>query len=65
MNATLATLALLTGLITGGIFKLLQVPIPAPPNIAGIMGIVGIYLGFKLIGYTNYSIDILGALPLP
>ncbi|MED4015876.1 XapX domain-containing protein [Sutcliffiella cohnii] len=41
-------LALLTGLIVGFIFALLRLPIPAPPALAGIIGIVGIYLGFKL-----------------
>lgn len=38
-------LALLAGLIVGSIFKLLKLPLPAPPVLPGIMGIVGIYLG--------------------
>jgi XapX domain-containing protein len=41
-------LALLTGLIVGFIFALCKLPIPAPPALAGIVGIVGIYLGFKV-----------------
>jgi len=44
-----AVLALATGLITGVIFALLKFPIPAPPELPGIAGVVGIYLGFKLI----------------
>lgn len=38
-------LALVTGLAVGAIFKLLKLPIPAPPVLPGILGIVGIYLG--------------------
>lgn len=36
----------LTGFIAGFLFSLLKLPIPAPPNIAGIMGIVGIFVGY-------------------
>ncbi|MCC3144065.1 DUF1427 family protein [Halanaerobium sp. Z-7514] len=46
MNQTL--LAALSGLIVGGLFSFLNLPIPAPPNLAGVMGIIGIYLGFVL-----------------
>ncbi|MBA2872806.1 XapX domain-containing protein [Anoxybacillus calidus] len=41
-------LSLLTGMIVGFLFALLRLPIPAPPALAGIMGIVGIYLGMKV-----------------
>ncbi|GGE28698.1 hypothetical protein GCM10011391_04080 [Pullulanibacillus camelliae] len=41
-------LALITGFIVGFIFALLKLPIPAPPALAGIMGIIGIYLGFRV-----------------
>ncbi|RLQ93470.1 XapX domain-containing protein [Falsibacillus albus] len=41
-------LALLTGFIVGFIFAVFRLPIPAPPALAGITGIVGIYLGFKV-----------------
>lgn len=40
--------ALLTGLIVGIIFAALKLPIPAPPALAGVLGIIGIYLGFVL-----------------
>lgn len=42
-------LALLVGFICGVIFAFFKLPIPAPPQLPGIMGIVGIYIGFKAI----------------
>lgn len=47
MNQTI--LATISGLIVGGLFSFLNLPIPAPPTLSGVMGIVGIYLGFVLI----------------
>lgn len=41
-------LSLLTGIICGTSFGLLRLPIPAPPNLGGILGIIGIFLGFLL-----------------
>lgn len=41
-------LATLSGLIVGFLFGFLKLPIPAPPALAGVMGIVGIYLGYQL-----------------
>jgi XapX domain-containing protein len=41
-------LSLGTGGIVGFIFAWLKLPIPAPPVLAGVTGIVGVYLGFKL-----------------
>jgi XapX domain-containing protein len=38
-------LALLAGIIVGLIFKLIKLPLPAPPVLAGVMGIVGVYFG--------------------
>lgn len=64
MSTTVTILALLTGLLTGALFKFLQIPIPAPPNLAGIMGIVGIYAGFKLVETLDVGFDLLGALGL-
>lgn len=64
MSTTVTILALLTGLATGALFKFLQIPIPAPPNLAGIMGIVGIYAGFKLVEALDVGFDLLGALGL-
>lgn len=44
-------LALVTGTITGAVFSLLKLPIPAPPALAGVIGIVGVWLGFALVGW--------------
>ena len=38
-------MALLAGLVVGVLFSLLRLPIPAPPMLSGVMGIVGVYLG--------------------
>lgn len=64
MNATLAVLALLTGTAAGAVFAYLQVPIPAPPTLAGVLGIVGIYLGYKIVEAIGVGFDLLGALGL-
>jgi len=45
-------LALGAGIAVGIIFSLLKLPLPAPPVLPAVMGVVGIYLGgeaFKLI----------------
>lgn len=64
MNTTLTILALLTGLVTGAVFKFLQIPIPAPPELPGIMGIVGIYVGYKIVESLGVGFDVLSALGL-
>lgn len=46
--------ALFTGLITGAVFSWVGLPIPAPPALAGIIGIVGIYLGFIIINAIKH-----------
>lgn len=43
-------LALFTGGIVGVVFALMKLPIPAPPVLSGIVGIIGIFLGYKLVG---------------
>lgn len=48
-DLTVIVLAMATGLVAGAVFAAANLPIPAPPNLAGIMGIVGIFLGFKII----------------
>ena len=62
MSTQLTVLALLTGLLTGALFRFLNIPIPAPPELPGIMGIVGIYLGFKLIDHFDVGVDLLESL---
>jgi XapX domain-containing protein len=63
-DLNLAALALLTGFLAGAAFAYVGVPIPAPPTVAGVLGIVGIYLGFKAVEYLGIGIDLLGALGL-
>lgn len=43
-------LALLAGLIVGFLFGKLRLPVPAPPSLAGILGIIGIALGYLISG---------------
>ncbi|WP_265111301.1 XapX domain-containing protein [Halosolutus halophilus] len=59
MSTYVTLLALLTGLLTGVLFRFLNVPIPAPPELPGIVGIIGIYVGYKLIDYFDIGIDLL------
>nr|WP_202411461.1 XapX domain-containing protein [Halobacillus halophilus] len=46
-------LALLTGFVVGLLFAAVKLPIPAPPAFAGVAGIIGIYLGFKVYGWVG------------
>ncbi|QZY57282.1 XapX domain-containing protein [Crassaminicella profunda] len=48
----LVVIALLTGIITGSIFSWARLPLPAPPTLAGIAGIIGIFLGSKIVDYV-------------
>ena len=51
----------MTGFIAGAVFAFVGVPIPAPPELAGLLGIVGIYLGFTSVEYVGVSLDLLGS----
>jgi XapX domain-containing protein len=62
MDHVVTLLAFLTGTLTGALFAYLEVPIPAPPSLAGLLGIVGIYVGFKLVEASGRSFDLLAAL---
>lgn len=64
MSETVIVLSLLTGVVAGALFRFLQIPIPAPPNLAGVVGIVGIYAGYKLVGSLGWGFDLLDALGL-
>lgn len=44
-------LSIITGIITGGVFSAINLPIPAPNRIEGILGIIGVYLGFIIINH--------------
>ena len=64
MSVIIALLALVTGLIAGVVFGLLGVPIPAPPELAGVLGIVGIFVGYRLVQYAGVGVDLQGLLGL-
>jgi len=42
-------LSLISGVLVGAIFAVIRLPIPAPQTVAGVMGIVGIFLGYLLV----------------
>jgi len=41
-------LALAVGIVIGLVFSAFKLPLPAPPVLAGVAGIVGIYLGGQI-----------------
>jgi XapX domain-containing protein len=61
-TAVVTVAALVVGVTVGALFAFLRVPIPAPPELPGVMAIVGIYLGFKLVGRVGVGFDLLDAL---
>lgn len=63
-TATVTVFATLTGLLVGALFAFVRVPIPAPPELPGLMGIVGIYLGYKVVMYLDIGYDVLDAIGL-
>jgi XapX domain-containing protein len=46
-------LSLLGGLIVGVLFSTIKLPIPAPPTLSGLLGIVGVYLGYQLLHFIK------------
>jgi len=38
-------LALIAGLIVGMLFRLLKLPLPAPPVFSAVIGVFGVYFG--------------------
>ncbi len=46
--------SLAAGIGCGVVFSLLRLPIPAPPVVSGIVGIVGVFLGYTLV--TKFKI---------
>ncbi|MBT7959442.1 MAG: DUF1427 family protein [Akkermansiaceae bacterium] len=42
---TIILLSLFTGFVVGVLFTALKMPLPAPNALAGVLGILGIYLG--------------------
>ena len=64
MNSTFVVLASLAGLVVGGFFAFFRIPVPAPPTIAGVMGIVGIWAGYQLVHFFDIGFDVVEALGL-
>ncbi|WP_435181221.1 XapX domain-containing protein [Halorussus sp. AFM4] len=60
--ASQLVLALLTGFLAGTLFSLVQIPIPAPANLSGVLGIVGIFLGYKGVEWLGIRVDLLEVL---
>ena len=49
-------LSLLLGGVTGLLFSMFSLPVPAPANLAGVMGIVGLFLGYVLGNYVKTKV---------
>lgn len=47
MNEMLGSLA--AGAACGVVFSLAGLPIPAPPVVSGVVGIVGVFLGYQAV----------------
>ena len=46
-------LPLITGGIVGAAFAIAGATVPAPPNIPGVLGVVGITLGYMAISFIK------------
>ncbi|SVA42228.1 uncharacterized protein METZ01_LOCUS95082 [marine metagenome] len=42
-------LSFLTGLLTGGVFAFIRLPVPAPSTLSGVLGVVGLFIGYFLV----------------
>jgi len=42
-------LPFIVGLIIGGIFSFLKLPVPTPDKIEGVIGVIGIFIGMFLV----------------
>ncbi|WP_336038207.1 XapX domain-containing protein [Halobacterium yunchengense] len=62
MNVAFVVAATLTGVLVGAVFASLRIPIPAPPSLAGVMGIVGIWAGYRLVRHLGVGFDLLDGL---
>jgi len=63
MDTTTVLLALLAGVAAGALFAYLRIPVPAPPTLPGIMGIVGLFLGYRIVNTLGAGVDVASYLP--
>jgi XapX domain-containing protein len=45
-------LALLAGLVVGILFKVLKLPLPAPPVFSAVVGVFGVYFGGVIVEWV-------------
>jgi XapX domain-containing protein len=43
-------LSVITGFGCGVVFAAFKLPVPAPPVFAGVAGIIGLWIGYQVIG---------------
>lgn len=44
-----------TGFVLGVVFSLMRLPVPAPGNIAGAVGVVGVTLGYLAVKWAGWG----------
>ncbi|RSL31926.1 DUF1427 family protein [Salibacterium salarium] len=44
-------LSLVAGIVIGVVFKFLRLPLPAPPVLAGVLGVAGVYFGGIIVDW--------------
>jgi XapX domain-containing protein len=42
--------ALLLGTIVGAVFAVFKLPVPAPATLTGVLGIIGLFTGWSMMG---------------
>tara|TARA_B100000579_G_C22556772_1_gene722394 strand:- start:546 stop:707 length:162 start_codon:yes stop_codon:yes gene_type:complete len=42
-------LSFISGLSFGGVFAFLKLPIPAPNTFSGLLGIIGLFVGYMIV----------------
>ena len=62
MNVVAVVAALLVGFTTGALFTYLQLPLPAPPELPGVVAILGLYIGYLAVQRLDVGYDLLAAL---
>lgn len=46
-------ISLLTGAVVGTAFGIIGAAVPAPPNLAGLLGVVGITVGYTIVALVR------------